>query len=122
MTWNRDKALKHLRSRASAVSQNRCAEFTRQAIEAGGITLNRTNNAKNFGASLSRAGFAELPPDAMLKAGDIVVIQPYSEENPVGHMAMFDGSIWISDFRQRAMYPDPGYRTAQPPFTLYRMP
>lgn len=122
MTWNRDRALQHLRSRANAESQNRCAEFTRQAIEAGGITLNRTSNAKNYGTSLSRAGFRELPPGTMVNAGDIVVIQPYSGGNPAGHMAMFDGSIWISDFKQRTMYPGPGYRHSQPSFKIYRMP
>lgn len=122
MKWNRDKALKHLRSRAKVASQNSCAEFTKQAIEAGGITLHRTNNAKNFSASLSRAGFAELPADTITIAGDIVVIQPHGEDDSIGHMAMFDGSIWISDFRQRAIYPDLAYRQAQPLFTLYRMP
>jgi hypothetical protein len=33
--------------------------------------------------------------------GDIVVIQPYPKGNVSGHIAAFDGRIWISDFKQR---------------------
>ncbi|MBK4728102.1 MULTISPECIES: hypothetical protein [Erwiniaceae] len=121
MTWNTERAIQHLRIRANSASQNRCAEFTREAIEAGGIILARTRNAKDYGTSLSDAGFRELPPGSRVNAGDIVIIQSYRGGNPAGHMAMFDGSIWISDFRQRTMYPGPGYRHAQPSFKIYRM-
>ncbi len=30
--------------------------------------------------------------------------------NPGGHRAIFDGSEWYSDFRQRDMWAGPGYR------------
>lgn len=83
--------------------------------------LDRTANAKDYGSSLERAGFREVPPGSTLQAGDVAVIQPYSGGNPSGHMTMFDGTGWISDFRQRSMYPGPGYRAAHPSFKIYRM-
>jgi len=121
MSWNRDTALQHLRTHAGGASQSRCAEFTRNAIEAGGITLDRTYNAKDYGSSLLRAGFQEVPSGSTLIAGDVAVIQPYAGGNPSGHMTMYDGTTWISDFRQRSMYPGPGYRQSHPSFKIYRM-
>lgn len=50
----------------------------------------------------------------------MVVIQPYDGGNPVGHMAIYDGTTWYSDFRQRDMWGGPGYRSAQPTYKIYR--
>ncbi|WP_368041456.1 DUF3828 domain-containing protein [Cronobacter muytjensii] len=49
MNWNKDVAISHLRSRALGHSHNECATFTREAIAAGGIRLERTLNAKDYG-------------------------------------------------------------------------
>jgi hypothetical protein len=87
----------------------------------GVVTLARTQDAKDYGSSLTRAGFKEVPQGSTLHSGDVAVIQPYAVGNPGGHMAMFDGTIWISDFRQRTMYPGPGYRRMNPPYKIYRM-
>ncbi|MCL9643794.1 MULTISPECIES: hypothetical protein [Rahnella] len=120
MSWNRDAAVSHIRTHASGGSLSRCAEYTRQAIEAGGTTLDRTANAKDYGAPLERAGFRELPRGSTLQPGDVAIIQPYTGGNPSGHMTMFDGTTWYSDFRQRTMYPGGGYRRAQPAYKIYR--
>ncbi|ELY5789129.1 hypothetical protein SNN55_001031 [Cronobacter turicensis] len=121
MNWNKDVAISHLRSRALGRSHNKCATFTREAVAAGGIRLDRTLNAKDYGPTLLRAGFREVPPGSTLLGCDIAVIQPYPGGNPSGHMTMYDGTQWISDFRQSSMYPGPGYRAAQPAFKIYRM-
>ncbi len=60
MNWNKDVAISHLRSRALGHSHNECATFTREAIAAGGIRLERTLNAKDYGPALLRAGFHEV--------------------------------------------------------------
>ncbi|MDI3428371.1 NlpC/P60 family protein [Enterobacter sp. V87_3] len=121
MGWKKDVAISHLRSHALGRSHHECATFTREAILAGGIRLDRTQNAKDYGASLLRAGFSEVLPGSTPLAGDVAVIQPYAGGNSSGHMTMYDGTQWISDFRQRSMYPGPGYRAAQPAFKIYRM-
>ncbi|HED4180838.1 TPA: C40 family peptidase [Enterobacter mori] len=121
MSWNKDVALTHLRSRALGRSHHECATFTREAIEAGGIRLERTRNAKDYGPSLLRAGFREVPSGSMLRSGDVAVIQPYPGGSSSGHMTMYDGTQWISDFRQSSMYPGPGYRASHPAYKIYRM-
>jgi len=41
--------------------------------------------------------------------------------HPSGHMAMFDGDLWVSDFEQlHGLYPGPGYRKIKPHFKIYR--
>ncbi|WP_072017610.1 hypothetical protein [Erwinia typographi] len=121
MSWNKSAAITYLRSHALGSSHHECAKYTRKAIEAGGIRLERTHNAKDYGPILLRAGFSEVPQGSTLISGDVAVIQPYQGGNPSGHMTMYDGTRWISDFSQRSMYPGPGYRKMHPDFKIYRM-
>lgn len=49
-----------------------------------------------------------------------MIIQPIPG-HPHGHMAMYDGAYWISDFVQYyGFYPGNAYRTAKPPYQIYR--
>lgn len=121
MSWNKEAAVSYLRSHALGHSHSECAKFTRLAILAGGVKVPNTDYAKDYGAELLRAGFSELPSGSTLLSGDVAVIQPYSGGNGIGHMTMYDGTQWISDFVQKSMYPGPGYRKMQPSFKIYRM-
>lgn len=117
--YDRFGAANYVSSHAAATSTGHCAKFVRLAIERGGIVLDRTRDAKDYGQSLISAGFYEVsaaPP----QKGDVVVIQPITN-HPSGHMAMFDGQIWISDFKQyHGFYASQEYRTIQPPYKIYR--
>ena len=101
--------------------QGKCARFVREALEeAGADTTGHPVDAKDWGPTLLRAGFAavsDLPYEA--QPGDVVVIQPTSV-NRHGHIAGFDGSNWISDFVQREMWPGRAYREEKPPHIFYR--
>jgi hypothetical protein len=108
MSWNKEAAVSYLRSHALGHSHSECAKFTRLAILAGGVKVSNTAYAKDYGAELLRAGFSELPPGSTLISGDVAVIQPYPGGNGIGHMTMYDGTQWISDFVQKGMYPGPG--------------
>lgn len=120
MGWNKDAAVDYLVKHALPASTSNCATFTRRAIEAGGIRLIQTKYAKNYGNSLLKAGFIALPPSATPEKGDVAIIQPYEGGNGIGHMTMFDGKTWYSDFKQRDMYPGPGYRRLHPSWVIYR--
>lgn len=122
MPWNKAKAIEYLRTHAQRASAGRCAEYTRKSIEAGGLVLARTNLAKDYGPSLTAAGFVELLfCPAEFEEGDVVVMAGARPED-AGHMAMFDGINWVSDFVQRDLYPGPGYRAATPDYAIYRYP
>lgn len=120
MGWNKDAAVDYIVKHAMVKSNSQCATYTRQAIAAGGITLIQVGDAKNYGDSLLKAGFIPIPQSATPEKGDVAIIQPYPGGNISGHMTLFDGKTWYSDFKQRDMYPGNGYRTHRPPYVIYR--
>ncbi|WP_293372191.1 hypothetical protein [Nevskia sp.] len=119
--WNRKDAVEHLNQHAGRYSQGRCAEYVRKAVEAGGLKLLRRMSAKDYGESLELAGFYRVfaVPTVFFEA-DIAIVAPLVD-HPHGHIAMFNGAIWISDFKQlRGIYPGPAYREHRPAIAIYR--
>jgi len=105
-----------------------CAKAVRLAVEAGGIKIGipaptvskYAASAKDYGPSLLKAGFTEIKiKDYTDTFGDIRVIQPYKGGGH-GHMDMYNGKQWVSDFYQRGKWPGYGYRLHKPPFRIYR--
>jgi hypothetical protein len=121
--WDVDRAVQYLTTHASNVSLGLCAEYTRRAIEAGGVKLKRHIAAKDYGSSLTAIGFQSLGQlSGGYQRGDVAIIQPI-KGHPYGHMTMLNGVIWISDFRQKhGLYPGATYRKIKPPYTIYRYP
>lgn len=88
MSWDKRMAVNYAKTHAGSHSQGRCAEFTRKAIQAGGITLGHTYHAKDYGPMLRSAGFTAIGTYEMPREGDVIIIQPYAGGNPSGHMAI----------------------------------
>jgi len=134
MGWNKQQAIKHLQDKAKPpYGVGRCAAYVIEAIEAGGLRIARTpsGSAKSFGPSLLAAGFKAQPGDPVpYQQGDVAVIDGFSKtaaqnikkDHPDGHMAMFDGTQWISDYKQTGVKPYPGsdYEKAKPSYLIYR--
>lgn len=120
MVWDIRTATNYAKHHAHTHSIKKCAEYTRKAIRAGGIDIGNTGHAKDYGSLLMHAGFRPVSPYESPRAGDAVILQPYEGGNPSGHMAIFDGQDWYSDFKQRDMWAGPGYRAAKPQYTIYR--
>ena len=114
----------------SATSGGYCARYVENAIEQGDVDLDRYSYppaAQDKGQELLDAGFVDVTSSNYdPQKGDVAIIQSYPGGNPAGHMAMWNGSLWVSDFKQRNVaplnlpYPGPGYRQAQPAITYYR--
>jgi hypothetical protein len=115
---------------AGRKSSGDCARFTREAIEEGfsQSIMPRHRSAKDYGASLLAVGFTAMPGMCGgFQAGDVVVIEAFPG-HPHGHMAMFDGSKWVSDFQQNnyvgregGLYPGKAWEQARPGYTIYRL-
>jgi hypothetical protein len=118
-TWNVVAAVTHLRDKAESSSQHLCGRYTRRAIEAGGVTLTQVGSAKNYGPSLTAVGFMALDESLPWAVGDVAVIQSFAGHDD-GHMQMYDGTNWVSDFVQRDFWPGQSYRKHQPDFIVYR--
>lgn len=117
-----DKAVEHLNDNAHAKSIHRCGEYTRQAIEAGGVTLQRHEDAKDYGSSLEAVGFSQVADPSSMSGytpqrGDVAVFGAPGGSGS-GHMQMYNGSQWVSDFRQNHFLP--GSKYSGTPYTIYR--
>ncbi|MEZ6877836.1 hypothetical protein [Enterobacter sp. KBR-315C3_2022] len=120
MGWDPVRASNYARQHAMSSSHSLCATFVRHALHAGGVNITGIRLAKDYGPALESKGFVALGAGQNLIAGDIIVIQPYSGGNLAGHIAIYDGSAWFSDFRQNDMWAGPGYRARRPPHKIYR--
>lgn len=122
-SYSIDAAVKHLDSQAHTKSQGKCARYVREAIEAGGakVPLPRPVYAKDYGPVLAKLGFVKVPSVAYSpQRGDIVVLQPPSGQ-VAGHIQMFNGTKWVSDFIQGTdIYPGPAYRKEHVEHEVYR--
>ena len=123
--WDLDAAIAHLKNAAHRGSIRRCGEYVHKAIDAGGITLNTSYNphgvsASGYGPILRHAGFLTVAPGEKPQKGDVVVFQPVGG-HPDGHVAMFDGKQWISDYKQDSIYAASPYKNGAP-YVIYRRP
>jgi hypothetical protein len=136
--WNKDEAVSYINSHVEPKSIGKCANYVRRAVEAGGVKIRiprprigNSASACDYGSSFESVGFkaiytypgtgatdtAAIPGQ---QTGDIVVIQPI-DGHPHGHIALFNGTNWVSDFIQlKGFYPGKKYRSVKPAYTLYR--
>ncbi|MCD6661159.1 MAG: hypothetical protein LT105_13430, partial [Lentimicrobium sp.] len=99
-----------------------CARAVRKSLEAGGInTSNRPNSAKDYGPYLQKWGFGIVERNGYTPLkGDIRVFQNYEGGSKHGHINMFNGNQWVSDFYENGFWPGRGYRENNAAFTIYR--
>jgi hypothetical protein len=105
-------------SHAGCKSGGQCAKAIRKGLEAGGLdTKGRPTDAKDYGPFLVKHG-AENVPDKNYTAqkGDIAVFEG-NKQHPHGHIEVYDGKQWVSDFKQKNYSP---YRTNVPDSEIYR--
>lgn len=86
-----------------------CAKFVRLAIEAGGIqTIGRPTWAWHYIKYLPKIGFkfqGTFAPEQITspRIGDIAVYLKHGNQNDYGHICMWAGPCWCSDFKQRSV-------------------
>ena len=91
-----------LASRAAhGSSQGRCALYVRKALQEAGYQFTSQASAYMYAnGTLASAGFTRISSDNYVpQVGDVVVFNRTSK-NPHGHIPIYDGRQWVSDFRQ----------------------
>ncbi|SUF61058.1 Beta-N-acetylglucosaminidase precursor [Salmonella enterica] len=120
-----DKKLKY--------GESKCARYVKKALIAGGASVKNSaiESAKNYGPWLIENNFKVVDNATTVssggvftisgqQAGDVVVIQA-APHHVHGHMAMFNGTHWVSDFvQEKGFYPAQIYRDQNIPYKLYR--
>ena len=110
--WNINKSIEYLNKNAQSKSLGKCAAYVRKAIEAGGLSTNgRPVSAYMYADFLPKIGFEKIIEIfgkanqanwtlKYAKPGDIAVM----EHGQHGHICMFNGKKWVSDFVQNNMW------------------
>ena len=101
--FNKNATIAHLNANALSASIGRCGVWVREALEAGDFW--RTNH--NLGSAHMWAGYLEsrgvptVPFDYNFqpRVGDIAVFGAVVG-HPHGHIQMWNGQQWVSDFKQ----------------------
>ncbi len=119
-----DKAVAALNANASEGSLGKCAKYVRMAINAGGVaTPNNPVSACKYKGYLETLGFKQISTSAYEK-GDIAVFEAFQGDKKYhehGHIQMWNGSQWVSDFKQRDYWAGGDYRKHKPGNVVYRM-
>lgn len=113
------KAARYARSHARGKSIGRCANYVATALLSGGYSFTRQPSAYMYHTNntLTNAGFTQIVPNAQWIPGDVIVINRFSG-HPHGHICIWDGRNWVSDFIQRRYTP---YSSGTPGgWALYR--
>ncbi|EPE7488824.1 hypothetical protein ACSMAF_000842 [Cronobacter universalis] len=135
---NIEKAIATLNKNAEILARKykygngQCARYVKAALISGGASSagSDINAAKDYGAWLESIGF-EADKSATTvntggvhsvssqRAGDVVVIQN-APGHQYGHMTMFNGTSWVSDYVQdKGFYPAQVYRDQNTKYVLY---
>ncbi len=100
-------------ARASRAALSRssgyCARYVRKALQSAGYEFTPNPSAYQYASrgTLSNAGFTKIGNDMAPQIGDVVVFNRTSSR-PHGHIQIFDGNDWVSDFRQNSINPYSG--------------
>jgi len=121
--FNKSELSDWMDAHALTRSTHHCAMYCRLGMEAAGLnTADRpqSGDAGDYGPFLLRHGAQTIPQDSYIpQVGDVVVFDK-TNQHPFGHIEMYDGHHWVSDFMQHNISP---YRDTDsaPPFTIYRL-
>lgn len=109
--YSNEKAVEYITTHAENGSVSSCALYVRRAISAGGCpTFLQPPSACDYDEFLPDLGFTEVDAEGYTpQAGDIVVFSAIKGHKH-GHICMYNGRQWVSDFKQRSMYSASAYR------------
>ena len=102
-TFNIDSAVEYLISHSHPYSTKYCAKYVADALNAGNLQFNRQPSAYLYhtNGTLLNLGFKQISKPINPQKGDIYV-QNKTKSHIHGHIAMYSGQQWISDFRQNS--------------------
>jgi RHS repeat-associated protein len=122
---NVDLAVTTLDKNAKSKPIGYCAKYVRLALEGGGMnTDGRPGSAKDYDKFLTKKGFYRVSSTNYEPIkGDIVVMKSFTydgKSHPHGHIQMYNGTQWVSDFKQKDFWPGSGYRSYKPDYKIFR--
>ena len=107
--YNNDKVADYITKNAAPKSRTMCAGYVIIAMWHGGCPIGLIP-AYAYNKTLPQIGFEEIPLKGYKpKKGDISVV-PSNSKHPFGHIAVYNGKQWVSDFKQHHILPSRAYK------------
>lgn len=117
--WSPEAAARYATEHAEKKSVEMCALYVRKAIMTGGIPLYMGGDAWCYKYTLPILNFHQVGKKSEREVGDIVVFQPIGGRR-FGHIAIWNGSQWVSDFKQRNLIVHSDYLNDGCEYAIYR--
>ncbi|MBQ5638989.1 MAG: CHAP domain-containing protein [Alistipes sp.] len=118
-TFDKQRAAAYVGEHAAPKSRTCCAWYVMRALHAGGCPV-YILPAYGYEKLLPKMGWEEVDRRGYTpQMGDVVVF-PAIGKHIWGHIQMWDGQQWVSDFKQRSMIPANAY--GQTDWKIYRFP
>jgi hypothetical protein len=120
VTAKANKAADLITQNALEKSSGYCAKFVRKGLQEAGYDLKTQEFAYQYGnGALVDAGFTNIDPNAAPQKGDIMVM-PAQGKHSAGHIQMYNGEQWVSDFKQKSRNPWGDIADENLQYKLYR--
>lgn len=108
--YDNSKTVAYITKHKSLKSRSMCAWYSMKAIRNGGCYYCYIYPGYAYNKILPKLGFEEISTENYIpKAGDISVL-PKNSNSCFGHIAIYNGSNWISDFKQDDIFPGKSYK------------
>lgn len=119
-----DKAADVITENALTKSSGYCARYVRKGLQSVGYDLKTVGDAKNYdNGALTDAGFSKIDKGSAPMKGDVMVMpaqQGSKKNHSAGHMQIYNGTQWVSDFKQNSMNPWGDVKQEDLKYTHYR--
>lgn len=123
-SWKPESAAQYATKHAERKSVGLCTHYVRKALITGGIPLYyafgaATKDYKHILPLLNFEMIGDNINDVKKKPGDIIVFQSHGGRKH-GHIAMWNGKQWVSDFKQRSYIVHSDYNKPGTEYSIYR--
>ena len=110
-------AAKYIRRNAAGGSKGLCAKYVRLGLQHAGYKFTPQASAYMYATKgiMSAMGMGQIATNTPLQIGDVIIIGN-SPAHKHGHICIWDGGVWVSDFVQKSWNV---YRGAQQ-YTMWR--
>ena len=107
--YSNEKTAAYVTCHSAPKSRSMCAWYVIKSMWHGGCPIGLIP-AYAYAKTLPQMGFEEIPSKGYVPIkGDISVL-PQNNHSSFGHIAIYDGQQWVSDFKQKSLYPNSTYR------------
>lgn len=117
--WNAEETARYATENAFKKTIGLCAMYVRKAMIAGGIQLYQGGNAWHYKYLLPIFNFEEIDKKEKKEVGDIMFFQPIGKRQ-FGHIAIWNGKQWVSDFKQRSIIVHSDYVKKECEYAIFR--